>query len=334
MDDLTPYDGNARTHGEADVDAIASSIREFGFSDPIGVWGAKNLIVEGHGRLLAAKKLGMSTVPVIRLDHLSAEQRKAYTLAHNRTAELSAWDFEALTEEINSISSIDMSDFGFEIDLDDPGDDDDFEDDHNERERTFNGVNLLDFDANRAAGFYQMPMIKAVDYIPSGLLGFNYVKSTPDYDKTVHFFIDDYQFERIWNSPREIIERIIPFAASLTPDFSLYMDMPMAMKIWNVYRSRLVGQLMQDAGITVIPTLSWAEPETFSFCFDGLGKHGTYAVSTVGVMRDDHAQAVWEVGMTRAIDVLEPKTIICYGARPDFDFGKINTVFFEARKFG
>lgn len=115
IDKLTPYEKNARRHAADDVDAIAASIQEFGFSDPIGVWGDRNLIVEGHGRLLAAKKLGMTEVPCIRLDHLSDSQRKAYALAHNRTAELSDWDAELLTLELGDISDIDMTRLGFDF---------------------------------------------------------------------------------------------------------------------------------------------------------------------------------------------------------------------------
>ena len=114
VNQLTPYERNARKHQAPDVDAIVASIQEFGFDDPIGVWGEKNLIVEGHGRLLAAKKLGLDTVPVIRLDHLTDEQRRAYALAHNRTAELSEWDEVAKDLELAGITEIDMSLFGFD----------------------------------------------------------------------------------------------------------------------------------------------------------------------------------------------------------------------------
>ena len=109
---ILPYANNARNHGDADVDAIMASIREFGFNDPIAVW--KNIIVEGHGRLLAAKRLGMETVPVIRLDHLTDEQRKAYALAHNKTAELSGWNFDVLDAELKDLADFDMAQFGFE----------------------------------------------------------------------------------------------------------------------------------------------------------------------------------------------------------------------------
>lgn len=110
---IEPYENNARKHGKKDLAAIEKSIQEFGFNDPIGVWN--NKIIEGHGRLLAAKELGFDTVPVIRLDNLTDEQRRAYTLAHNKTAELSDWDFEVLAQELKDIADIDMTEFGFDL---------------------------------------------------------------------------------------------------------------------------------------------------------------------------------------------------------------------------
>ena len=115
LDKLKPYDKNARKHKEADLSTIKASITEFGMSDPIGVWGEDNVIVEGHGRYLACKELGIDNVPVIHLDHLTDEQRRAYALAHNKTAEMSEWDIDLLGEELDGIFDIDMSDFGFDL---------------------------------------------------------------------------------------------------------------------------------------------------------------------------------------------------------------------------
>ena len=125
--ELKPYENNAREHKDEDVEAIRESIRQFGFNDPIGIWSDDNLIVEGHGRQLAAIAEGMDSVPCIRLDHLTDEQRRAYALAHNKTAELSMWDFKMLDFELGGITEIDMTAFGFDVKGPDEVVEDDFE---------------------------------------------------------------------------------------------------------------------------------------------------------------------------------------------------------------
>lgn len=123
IDDITPYEKNAKIHTEAQIEQIKKSIQEFGMNDPIAVWGDKNTIVEGHGRLEALKQLGYTEVDCIRLDHLTDEERKAYTLAHNKINMNTGFDIDLLDEELDSIEDIDMSDFGFldneEVNLDD-----------------------------------------------------------------------------------------------------------------------------------------------------------------------------------------------------------------------
>lgn len=113
IDRVKPYARNAKRHPQEQIDEIKASIKRFGMDDPIGIWGKENLIVEGHGRLEACKQLGIPTVPCIRLDHLTKEERKAYTLAHNKTNMDSGWDFTALDQELAEIVNIDMSEFGF-----------------------------------------------------------------------------------------------------------------------------------------------------------------------------------------------------------------------------
>lgn len=107
---------NARLHEEQDVAQIQKSIEKFGFCDPIGIWGAENLIVEGHGRLEAAKNLNLDRVPCIRLDELTDDERRQYMIMHNRTAELSIWDFKVLAEEAQNEE---LYDFDIDLGLDD-----------------------------------------------------------------------------------------------------------------------------------------------------------------------------------------------------------------------
>lgn len=108
---VKPYDRNPRRNDNA-VDAVAASIREFGFRQPIVV-DRDGVIIVGHTRLKAAKKLGMKEVPVLVADDLTEEQVKAYRLADNKTGELSGWDFAELEEELAGIAEIDMSEYGF-----------------------------------------------------------------------------------------------------------------------------------------------------------------------------------------------------------------------------
>ncbi len=99
VEELIPYNKNARTHSESQVAQIANSIIEFGFTNPVLIDGKKGIIA-GHGRLMAAKKLNLSQVPVVILDHLSDAQKRAYIIADNKLAENAGWDEEILANEL------------------------------------------------------------------------------------------------------------------------------------------------------------------------------------------------------------------------------------------
>lgn len=111
--EIKPYEKNAKKHPAEQVEHIANSIREFGFQQPL-VIDKNNVLVIGHGRLLAAKKLGMESVPCVCAEDLTDEQIKALRLADNKTNE-SEWDIGFLNTDLDDILSLDMSDFGFSI---------------------------------------------------------------------------------------------------------------------------------------------------------------------------------------------------------------------------
>lgn len=115
--ELVAYEGNAKEHPDWQVAQIAESIRQFGFSDPVGIWhdpDGRAVIVEGHGRVMAAKSLGMETVPTISLDHMTDEERRAYGIAHNSTNMGTGFDADALKAEVANIATIDMGAFGID----------------------------------------------------------------------------------------------------------------------------------------------------------------------------------------------------------------------------
>lgn len=113
IDSIEPYPGNAKLHTPKQIEQIKKSMQEFGNIDPVGIW--HNEIVEGHGRYQAAKSLGYETIPVIRLDSLTDEQRRAYGLIHNQLTMNTGFDLEALQIELDSINTIDMGVFDFDI---------------------------------------------------------------------------------------------------------------------------------------------------------------------------------------------------------------------------
>lgn len=111
--ELTPYEKNAKLHPQEQIDQIKNSIQQFGMNDPIAIWGKKNIVVEGHGRLLALEQLGIDEVDCIRLDHLTDDERRAYTIAHNSTNMSSGFDFDILEQELADLD-FDFSDFGLD----------------------------------------------------------------------------------------------------------------------------------------------------------------------------------------------------------------------------
>ena len=152
IDRLVPYARNPRTHSEAQIAQIAASIAEFGFTNPILV-GNDGVVVAGHGRLAAAQKLGLETVPVVVLDHLTPTQRRALMIADNRIAENAGWDEELLRIELKELTDVgfDLDLTGFSIDEIEPLLEPD-----------------LDLDSNKALDSRYTTKIDAILYQPTG----------------------------------------------------------------------------------------------------------------------------------------------------------------------
>lgn len=327
INEIIAYDKNAKKHPKQQIEQIKESIMQFGMNDPIAI-DENNVIIEGHGRLLALKDLGYKTVDCIRLTRLDEGQKRAYILVHNKLTMNSDFDINMLNDELSEIYDVDMEQFGFDLDFDIDVTSDDDNDAHH-RETTMRHYNLDLVDIDRCVGKYQMPVIQATDYIPKDLIAFNYMLSSNNKNCGIHCFVDDYQFERLWNTPKKYIKKIREYDCFFSPDFSLYMDMPFSMKAWNVFRSRLIGQYYQDFGIEVIPTISWAERTTFDFAFDGIEPGGTVAISTIGVKRYEEAYNAWVEGMDEMIKRIQPKTILCYGGQIEYDYKGTDVIYYN-----
>lgn len=180
-------------------------------------------------------------------------------------------------------------------------------------------------------GKYDIPMllpthIDNLKDIP--LQGFNFaLKEKNPKNIGVHFFLHDYQFERVWNYPDRYTELLSKFAFVLSPDFSPYADMPKALKIYNVYRNKWCARYWQEFGIQVIPTITWSDADSIQYCLDGVPKHSTIAISTMGEGRWANWQSLrthWDYVM----DTLEPDTVLLYGKDISTEFNlKGNIVY-------
>lgn len=165
-------------------------------------------------------------------------------------------------------------------------------------------------------------------------ISFNYASSLKDREKKgVHFFIDDYQFNRLWTNIDKYINMLSQFKYVMTPDFSTYTDFPKAIQIYNHYRKHWVGAYLQEYGVNVIPTISWSMPDSFEWCFDGEPEGGTVAVSSVGCMNSKEKKHLFLQGYEEMTKRLQPENIIFYGSVPDECKGNIVRIRAFADKF-
>lgn len=169
-------------------------------------------------------------------------------------------------------------------------------------------------------GKYEIPQIVKFQEATDNLkfLGFNYAKTEKDpEEKTLHFYLDDYQFERVWNSPTKYINLLKKFKYVLAPDFSLFTDIPVAVNIYNHYRKHWLACYWQSLGINVIPTICWSDKESFDWCFEGEPKNSVVSVSSIGANYSKASREAFLEGYKEMERRLEPTQVIFYGKVPE-----------------
>lgn len=167
-------------------------------------------------------------------------------------------------------------------------------------------------------GEYGIPELEPEMIDIDKFIPFNYAKSCKDADqKGIHFFLHDYQFRRLWDMPERYMLMLQKFNCVCTPDYSIYTDMPKAMQIYHHYKKQWMGAYWQANGMVVIPTASWSDQDSFSWCFDGIPKNAAVAVSSVGCMKDKVTQERFIDGYMEMLEQLNPRQILFYGTIPE-----------------
>jgi len=172
------------------------------------------------------------------------------------------------------------------------------------------------------AGIFEFPEIKPTYFIPNRVIAFSKAISCKDYNQWVHFFEDDYLFERIWRHPEKYLDILKRYNGVILPDFSLYRDMPLVMQIWNIYRSRAIGHWLHINGVKVIPNIRFGDRRTYRICCDGIQKHCVIAIGSHGNLKLLEDREVFLKGLDAIIKRLEPTVIVVYGAAPEKYFKK------------
>lgn len=197
--------------------------------------------------------------------------------------------------------------------------------------RNYENLNKSIFDGT---GTFDIPCLLPENCTAKEFIGFNYAKTCRQpYDKGLHFFVDDYQFIRLWSNPDAYLDMLRRFKVVCTPDFSTYTDFPKAVQIYNHYRKHWLGAYWQANGVTVIPTVSWSDRDSFEWCFDGEPVGGTVAVSSVGTQLNKESRKLFIDGYNEMLTRLKPKLIYFYGNVPKECEGNIIRLAAYQEKF-
>ncbi len=172
------------------------------------------------------------------------------------------------------------------------------------------------------AGLFEIPCIKPCNEVPGRIILFSKAISSKDYEQWVHFYEDDYLFERLWNNPRKYISILKKYQGVILPDFSLYRDMPLVMQLWNIYRSRAIGHWLQANGVKVIPNIRFGDQRTYHICCIGIEKHSIISIGSHGNLKNKQDREIFLKGVDKIVKTLEPRVIIIYGAAPDKYFNQ------------
>lgn len=187
-----------------------------------------------------------------------------------------------------------------------------------------NGHNL-ELGSFEQAGEYGIPVLRPVSL--NGRLEwvrFNHALRETNRDRYgVHFFIDDYLFQRVWHDPPRYALFLRQFPAVMTPDFSMFADYPKAVQVYNHWRKHQLGAYWQRVGMAVIPTIGWIDKDSYSWCFDGEPEGGTVAVSSVGTQKHPEARRLFIAGYREMVIRLQPSKVIFFGDVPDECQGNI-----------
>lgn len=165
-------------------------------------------------------------------------------------------------------------------------------------------------------GALEMPCMMLETAVPNALIPFSKALGSNQSDQWIHFYEDDSKFERLWKDPHKYLPLFKRFNGIISPDFSVYRDMPLVMQQWNTYRGRALGHWLQRQGVHVIPNIRFGDKRSLDFCCSGVPKGGTIAVGSHGCIRKNEDRDYFKQGLQYTVNTLSPHAIVVYGTTP------------------
>lgn len=329
---LIHYTRNPRKNDHA-VDRMAAAIREFGFKVPL-IATSDGTIIDGHLRLKAAVKLGLETVPVLLADDLTPAQIKAFRLSVNRMAGLAEWDTELLALEMDELSEMgfDMGLIGFdqsEISQLVAREELACEPAAAQDRSIFALREDMLFSSSNRWGIPDLRVDRLSEQVPIRTWGGGevgnateclFLYGTNKFPVTacggvLGFYVGDERFESVWTDAVKSVGRFMEFGwgSVVTPDFSVWRDDPLAVQVWNIYRSRWCARYWQEVGLKIIPSLNWSDERSYEFSCAGIPPGVPVASIQCRTTRSKKGKEFFIKGITEAIRLTQPGTLVIYG---------------------
>ena len=166
---------------------------------------------------------------------------------------------------------------------------------------------------------YNFPLFKKANVIPKKLIPFDKIfkAKEDDYDAFVHFFLPDVCFERFWKSPAKYITQLKKFAGCFVPDFSVCYDFPYPLQLYNCYKNRILGYILDYNQIQVIMNVCFGDSRSYDFCCNGIEHGGVIATGSLGTIKNPDNRKLFTDGLSIVLNKLRPSSLILYGMGSD-----------------
>ena len=178
-------------------------------------------------------------------------------------------------------------------------------------------------------GPWQLLTLPAYDIVPKGMVAFDQIRANTPRDLFVHFHGWDDGFERLWRMGSKDISLLCEFHGALPPDWSQFTDFDFGLNLWNLRRNRIIANVMIESGIDVLPAATWWDEASLEHSLDGLPRHSLIEVSNVNTREDPNSDRLFNLGLCRVRDMLDPIAIVLYGRRLKTPFDGHPILFYQ-----